>query len=66
MIRFRVEARFSDVGVAYVEAASQAEAEAMANELDGGEFLIDGMGNAGDAEIISVIELGAVEQKEAK
>ena len=63
MIRFRVEARFADVGVAYVEAASQAEAEAKANELNGGEFLISDRDPHG--EIISVVELEAVEEEEA-
>ncbi len=56
-MRYRIECRFGDVGVAYIEAASQEEAEHKAQELDGGEFLIDERANMGNGEIISVVEL---------
>ena len=57
LIRFRVDAKFSDVGVAYIEATSQKEAEKKADNLDGGEFLVDSLATTGDAEIISVVAL---------
>ena len=57
VMRYRIECRFVDVGVAYIEAASQAEADSKAQELDGGEFLIDERANMGNGEIISIVEL---------
>lgn len=56
-MRYRVECRFGDVGVAYIEAEDRAEAWRKARELDGGEFLIDEKANMGNGEIISVVEL---------
>ena len=56
-MRYRIECRFVDIGVAYIEAASQTEAGSKADELGVGEFLIDDKANMADGEIISVVAL---------
>ena len=50
--RFRVDAKLSDIGVAYIEATSQEDARKQAENLDGDEFLINDY--TGECEIINV------------